>query len=134
MDINYFAGLCFFWAALGIGSRIAMAVLGERWRAWELGSAYTAQKPRWLYAVGAAGVALLVLTWVLVFTTGVPHSWIIAALVSLTGIKLYAVLFRYDEFRAFVARTLADRCRMAQLNISVLVFSVVLIGMGVWLY
>ena len=134
MEINYFAGLCFFWAAIGIGSRVAMAVMGERWRAWELGSAYTARKPRWLYGVGLAGVALLVLTWALVFTTDVPHSWIIAMLVSLTGIKLYAILFRYDEFRAFVARTLADRGQMALLNAGVLVFSGVLIGMGVWLY
>lgn len=134
MNLNFFAGLCFFWAAIGIGSRIAMAVMGDRWRAWELGSAYTAQKPRWLYGVGIAGLALLVVTWGQVFTTDVPHSWIIAALVSLTAIKLYALLFQYDAFRAFVARTLADRARMMQLNVGVLVFSAVLIGMGIWLY
>lgn len=134
MDLNFFAVLCFFWAAIGIGSRIAMAVMGDRWRAWELGNAYTAQKPRWLVGVGIAGVALLVVTWGLVLTTDVPHSWIIAVLVSLTGVKLYALLFKYDEFRAFVARTLADRAKMMQLNASVLVFSALLIGMGVWLY
>jgi hypothetical protein len=132
--MNYFAGLCFFWAAIGIGSRIAMAVMGPRWREWELNSAYTADKPRWLYAVGAVGIALLVVTWALVFTTDVPHSWIIAVLVSLTGVKLYFILFDYDSFRAFVSRTLADSGKMMQLNVGVLVFSVALIAMGVWLY
>ena len=134
MAVHYFAGLCFFWAAIGIGSRVAMAVMGERWAQWELNSAYTARKPLWLYGVGVVGAALIGLTWVLVLTTDVPHSWIIAVLISLTGIKLYTLLFDYDRFRGFVQTTLADRGRMRALNIGVLVLSGVLVAMGIWLY
>ncbi|MHB2156244.1 hypothetical protein ACX8XN_17860 [Calditrichota bacterium GD2] len=133
-QLNYFQILCLFWAALGIGSRVLMAVMGNRWKEWELNSAYREEKPKWLYAVGVLGLALIAYTWYAVFTLQVAYSWIIAALVSVTGIKIYMALFRYSQFREFVVRILNDRRRMRQLNVAVLIFSALCVVMAFFLY
>ncbi len=131
---NYFQTLCFFWALLGIGSRILMVVLGNRWNRWELESAYRKEKPFWLYPVGVAAVLLIAYSWYKVFTTEVPFSWIIATLVSLTGIKMYLLLFRYWQFRRWVVEMLSNRKKMRQLNLAVVIFSLIFLAMGIFLY
>ncbi len=133
-ELNYFQVLCLFWAALGIGSRVLMALFGERWKRWEMTGAYGERKPEWLYVIGLAGLLLIGYTWYAVFTMQISYSWIIALFVSLTGIKIYMLLFRYDAFRQFVATMLGDRKKMMQLNIAVVVFSLACIGMAVFLY
>lgn len=134
MSMNFFTILCFFWAAIGIGSRIGMAVMGRRWKDWELGKAYTEKKPAWLYAFIVFGIALIVVTWSMVFVQDVHYSWIIASLITLTSVKLGMFLFNYDEFRSFVSRVLSERKKMAMLNMGVLVLAVGLIGMGLFVY
>ncbi len=42
--MNYFKFLCFFWAAIGIVSRIAMVVMGKKWNTWETEKAYAKKK------------------------------------------------------------------------------------------
>jgi len=132
-DLNYFQLLCFFWAVLGIGSRILMRVLGARWKTWELENAYSKQKPKWLYVVGVFGLILIGYTWFAVVTMEVPYSWIIAVFVSLTAIKIYLLMFQYDQFRAFVTLMLNDEKKMMMLNIAVLLFSMACVAMAVFL-
>lgn len=132
--MNFFAILCFFWAAIGIGSRIAMAVMGRRWKDWELGKAYTEKKPAWLYVLIVFGTALIVITWIMVFVQDVNYSWIIAVLITLTSVKLGMFLFKYDEFRSFVSRVLSQGRKMALINAAVLVLAAGLIGMGLFVY
>lgn len=132
--MNYFALLCFFWAGLGIISRVAMAIMGKRWKEWELKNAYSEKRPGWLYIVTGFGLALIISTWIMVILKDIPHSWIIAALITVTAVKLGMFMFRYNEFRDFVSRILSDRPKMAALNTVVLVFSAGLIAMGVFLY
>ncbi len=131
---NYFKVICFLWAALGIGSRIAMGMMGEKWSKWELGKAYASKKPSWIYVVGALGYLLVAYTWYQVVVTDVPHSWAIAALISLTVIKISALIFDYETFRSFAAMMLKDKAKMQMLNVSVLILSAGLIAMGVFLY
>ena len=133
-NLNYFQILCLFWAALGIGSRILMGAMGARWKRWELQSAYSAQKPKWIYLAGVLGLALIAYTWYAVFTMEVMHSWIIAVFVTLTGVKIYLLLFQYTRFRNFVTKMLNDKNKMLRLNLAVLMFSVLCIGMAVFLY
>ncbi|MDA8219081.1 MAG: hypothetical protein M0Z94_15865 [Dehalococcoidales bacterium] len=133
-DLNYFRVLCFAWALVGVVSRGLIVGLGERWNKWEMEQAYSERKPGWVYAVGAGLVVLLGATWYQVVGGDVEHSWIIAALVSLTAVKVYAVVFEYAKFRAFVVRALASPATMRQINLGVLLLSAILIGMGVFIY
>ena len=132
--MNYFSIICFVWAAIGIGSRIAMAVLGDRWDKWELENAYKKEKPKLLNVVGIVGYLLVIVTWVMVFTQGVRLSWIIAALITLTVVKVSAMLFNYDAFRKFVDNTLKDKKKMLALNVVVIILAIALVLMGLFLY
>lgn len=134
MNLNYFEGLCFFWAAIGFGSRILMGILGNRWNEWELSRAYAKQRPPWIYGVAILGFLLVALTWLQVIRSPIPFDWIIAALVTLTLVKLSALLFAYDQFRTFVTTVLSNPGRFRQLNIAVIAFSLLTLAMGIWLY
>lgn len=133
-SINYFQFICFLWAAIGIISRIAMAVMGEKWDDWELKSAYGSKKPAWINIVGIIGYGMVGFTWYKWFTTDIAYSWVIAVLVSLTVVKISTLLFNYQAFRQFLKITLNNKKKMLYLNVSVVIFSLVLVWMGVHLY
>ncbi len=132
--MNYFSVVCFIWAAIGIGSRVIMGIMGERWKTWELNSAYAQKRPKAILIIAVLCLGLVGVTWYRVFKTDVPYSWVIAALVSLTTVKVGHLLFNYDGFRRFASETLNDKSKMLRLNIGVVVYSALLIGMGIWLY
>ncbi len=132
--LNYFHGLCLFWALLGIGSRILMGVFQQRWIAWEMERAYGPQKPGWLFFVSLAGWGVIAYTWYAVFTTDIAYDWILAVFVSFTGVKIFILLFRYDKFRFFLSGMLSDRKKMLWLNVSVLLFSLACVGMALFVY
>ncbi len=132
--MNYFAILCFLWAAVGIGSRVAMWKMGDRWKEWELNEAYGVKRPMAINVVLVVGLALVAYTWYQFFTTDVPHSWIISVLVSLTTIKIGTILFQYKAFRKFAVVMLNDPNKMRALNVGVLAYSAGLVAMGVLLY
>jgi len=132
--MSFFKILCFGWAALGIGSRIGMVLLGRRWAAWETRKAYSKSRPAWVVAVGVLGLLLIAYTWYRVFTDSVAYDWVIAALLSLTGVKAIMFLFRYHRFREFVVQVMADRTRLRKINVAVVAFSIVLVAMGIFVY
>ncbi len=132
--MNYFKFLCFFWAVIGIVSRIAMVVMGKKWNTWETEKAYAEKRPIWVYLVSTLGILLIIYTWYAVFTSKISYSWLIAILVSLTAIKVLMLLFGYRKFRGFVSRILRDPKKMLQLNVGVLIFSLILIIIGIFLY
>lgn len=132
--LNYFESLCFFWAAVGIGSRLLMGLFGSKWKTWEINKAYAAKRPRWIYGIAIAGILLVGYTWVQVARTSIPYSWVIAVLITITLVKISALLFAYDRFRQFVSNTLSNQKKFKQLNLSVILFSLVCIWMGTVLY
>jgi len=134
MNINYFEGLCFFWAGIGFGSRILMGLLGERWNKWETEHAYAENRPIWIYIVTVLGFILVAFTWLQVVRSPIRYDWIIAVLVTFTLVKLSALLIAYDQFRSFVKTILTDSKKFRRLNIGVIVFSLITTIMGVWLY
>ena len=95
--MNYFSGLCFFWAFIGLGSRFLIIKLGKKWNDWEMEKAYTEKKPTWIYFLGVFGIGLVIYTWYQVFVTDVRYSWIIAGLISITLIKIFNLLFNYKK-------------------------------------
>lgn len=121
LNINYFQFICFLWATIGIVSRIAMTIMGEKWSEWELKNAYKIQKPKWIYVVGVIGYAIVIFTWYKHFTTDIKYSLIITIFISLTIIKLSALLFNYYAFRKFVVTVLNDKNKKLKINISVVV-------------
>ena len=134
MKFNYFSYLCFIWAIIGITTRILMAVYGERWNKWEMDQAYKEVKPKWIYLISLLGILLVAFTWYQVFNLDVEYSWIIALLLSLTLVKISALLFNYEKFRAFASETLNNPKKKLRLNISVFIVSIVMILLGLFIY
>ncbi|MGF7059030.1 hypothetical protein [Brassicibacter mesophilus] len=132
--MNYFGIICFVWALIGIGSRIIMGVMGEKWNNWELNSAYASEKPKILNVIGVIGYLIVIFTWYMVIISSIEYSWIIAALVSVTVIKISTILFNYKAFRRFVSDMLNNEKKMFQLNLGVVIYSIILIFMGIFLY
>ena len=85
--MNYFSILCFFWAVVGLVSRIFIIKLGEKWNKWELDKAYTEEKPKWIYFLGVFGVGLVLLTWYQVITTDISFNF--NGIVTLLDITFY---------------------------------------------
>jgi hypothetical protein len=109
--MNYFKllGLAFGLAAML--KPVYMHVLPWDEKAF-LAKTYAAKRPSWIVPVALVGLGLVALTWYLHFTLGVPYSWILAVLFSLTAIKGVALLWDYERFQAWVAGMLAtDRGR-----------------------
>ncbi len=134
MEFNYFSYLCFIWAAVGIITRILMITMGDRWNKWEMDKAYASQKPTWIYVIGVIGLFMIALTWYQVFNLEIRYSWIMAVFISLTTIKIAALLFKYNQFRQFASDTLNNPKKMKKLNISVLLISIIFIALGVFVY
>lgn len=132
--LNYFSVLCFAWALMGIGSRFVMVYLGQRWNKWELDKVYSEEKPSWIYFAGVAALALVGFTWFKVFTSDVAYSWVIAILITLTLIKISILIFQYSKFRVFAKTVLNDQLMFMKLNIGVVIFSIVFILLGIFLY
>jgi hypothetical protein len=130
----YFRVLCFLWAAVGIGSRIAMAMMGKRWAEWEETQAYSETRPGWVVAVALFGYGLVVLTWYVAISQQIPYGWVLALLVTSTTVKVSVLLFNYVAFREFLQTSLRSRSRMAIINGSVLLLSAILVWMGLFLY
>ncbi len=130
----FFQILCFFWAGVGIVSRVAMAVMGSRWAQWEESQAYTEKRPPWVLVVSLLGYALVALTWYVYIRQQIPYGWILAVLMTSTTVKVSVLLFNYQAFREFMKESLQDRKRMAVINVAVLILSAVLIWMGLVLY
>lgn len=132
--INYFSILCFAWAFIGIISRILMACFGDRWNQWEIDKAYSQKKPKWIFIIGIISLIIVGFTWYKVIVSGIRFSWIITVLVSLTLIKVFTLIFDYKKFREFAKDVLNNRKKLLQLNIGVIIFSIVFIVMGIYLY
>ena len=122
------------WAAVGIGSRIAMAMMGKRWAEWEETQAYRETRPSWVVAVALFGYGLVALTWYVALSQQIPYGWVLALLVTSTTVKVSVLLFNYAAFRDFLQTSLRSRSRMAIINGSVLMLSAVLLWMGLFLY
>lgn len=130
----FFKIVCFVWAAIGIISRIAMAVLKEKWAVWEENRAYKARRPAWVVVVSVFGFCMIAATWLVYIIVGVPYGWVLAALITLTAVKISSLLFNYSKFREFLKETLASRQKMMRINVSVIILSAGLIALGLFLY
>ncbi|MCA1803569.1 MAG: hypothetical protein LC662_14060, partial [Rhodothermaceae bacterium] len=107
-----------------------MVIFKDKWNRWELNRAYTQEKPAWIYILAACSALFITYTWYRVWTDDVDYGWILAALLSITLIKMSQLIFNYDSFRMFVKTALQDKSKMLVINTGVIIFSIVLIYLG----
>ena len=132
IELNYFAVISFFWAFIGLSSRVMIFILGKRWNDWEENVAYTDEKPKWIVVVHVLAIALILFTWYMVFRSDVAASWVIASLMTLILVKVVFQLFKYAEFKAYVKKIMHHDKMFCAINIAVVLFSLGLIGLGVF--
>lgn len=130
----FFKIVCFFWAAVGIISRIAMAAMKEKWAVWEQAHAYKEKRPAWVVIVGVIGILLIPAVWAVYIIFSVSYGWILGALMTLTIFKIVTLMFNYSKFREFLKNTLVDKKKMLKLNVAVIILSIGLVCMGLFLY
>ncbi|KAB3537729.1 hypothetical protein F8154_02660 [Alkaliphilus pronyensis] len=134
MSINFFQGICFAWAFIGIVTRIVMTVKKDSFKNWALNSAYTPKQKKGYYVVVLATYIVVAFTWYKIFTIDVQFSWIIGLLTTVTVAKVSTAVFNYQVFRQFVVTMLNDDKKLLGLHVGILIFSALLILMGLYLY
>lgn len=132
MELNYFAVISFFWAFIGLFTRFIIFISGRYWNDWEENVAYTDEKPKWLIIVHIFAIALILFTWYMVITSDVTASWIIAFLMTCILVKILFQLFKYAEFKTYVKKIMHNDKIFCTINIAVTIFSLCLIGLGVF--
>jgi len=133
--MNYFQVLSIAFGLILILTRPAIQFFPRQWNAFELNTAYTEKQPRWVWFIGLFGLALVIFTWYMHFTAGIPYSIVITLVLTLTLVKTSQVLFNYKQFRAFVARVLErDRKTLTLINTFALLLGLALLIMGFLLY
>jgi hypothetical protein len=133
--MNYFQVLSIIFGLILILTRPAIQFFPKQWNAFELNTAYTEKQPRWVWYIGIFGLALVIFTWYMHFTAGIPYSIIITLMLTLTLVKMSQVLFNYKQFRAFVVRVLEkDRKTLALINIFALILGIASLLIAFLLY
>ncbi len=133
--MNYFQVLSIVFGLILILTRPAIQFFPKQWNAFELNTAYTERQPRWVWYVGAFGLALVIFTWYMHFTAGIPYSIVITLMLTLTLVKMSQVLFNYRQFRAFVVRVLErDRKTLTLINVFAMILGLASLLMGFLLY
>lgn len=105
--MNYFKVLGLVFGLAAMLKPVYMHVLPWDEKSF-LAKTYAAKRPAWIVPVALVGLGLVALTWYLHFTAGVPYSWILAVLFSLTAVKGVALLWDYERFQAWVAGMLDE--------------------------
>ncbi len=109
--MNYFQVLGLVFGLAAMLKPVYMHVLPWDEKAF-LAKAYDARRPAWVVPVAVVGLAWVAATWYLHLAAGVPYSWVVTVLFSLTALKAIALLFDYGRFQRWVADLLAkDRGR-----------------------
>lgn len=104
----------------------------EKWNQFELGVAYTKEKPKWVWIVGIIGILIIIITWYLYLNSQVKYSFIPTLTVTITLIKIFQLLFRYQKFRNF-AQDVTEKNRhiLLMLNLVTFCFGIILLYVGI---
>ena len=101
-----------------------------------IAKAYAKKRPAWLVPVSVCGLLLVVLTWYMHFTAGVPYSIVLTLLFSLTTLKAFTLLFNYEQFHKMVVKMLSkDRGRdIVLIDIGAGLFGLVVVLLALFVY
>lgn len=131
-----FRWIALIWGLLAILTKpVFFTLLGKKWRGWLLNNAYReGQRPRWILWISIPLVMLIGLTWWRVFVEPVQLSWILAALMTLSAVKLITLIFDYSRFQHWVNQLLQNKQKERVMVITVTISGLLLIVLAFWLY
>lgn len=133
--MNYFAIFSIIWGVLMIGIRSLIHLIPKSWNEFELNQVYKEEKPKWVWALGAISLVIVVFTWFKELTTTVPYSLLLTILVTLALVKVSQLIFNYKQFRGFVKKALVeDRQLIRKINTGTTIVGVILIFLGIYVY
>jgi hypothetical protein len=133
---NYFRWVLVVWGAAALLTKpVFFNLLGERWRSWLAQNAYhEGKRPAWILFAAVGSFLLIGYTWVRVYLDPVPYDWVVGVLMTVSAVKVLALLFDYGRFQSWVSELLADPVKERRMILQVSVVGVVLIVLGFWVY
>jgi hypothetical protein len=131
-----FRWIALLWGAAAILTKpVFFIILGNQWRSLLKNKAYReGKRPNWIVWVSLPLIVLIAFTWWRVAVEPVPLAWILAALMSLSAVKLVTLLFDYNRFQNWVKSVVEDKQKERKMVISVTISGIVLIVLAFWLY
>ncbi len=79
-----------------------IALRGQRWIDLFNEVLIPEKQPVWFWAAGAFAAFLTLITWYVQITSPVTLSWIMTLFITLSLVKAYCFLFRYDQARKVI--------------------------------
>ncbi|MAT45095.1 MAG: hypothetical protein CL609_22410 [Anaerolineaceae bacterium] len=131
-----FRWIALIWGVVAILTKpVFFTILGNQWRGLLINKAYReGKRSNWIIWVSIPLIFLIVFTWWRVAVEPVPLSWILAAVMSLSAVKLVTLLFDYNRFQNWVKSVLEDKQKERGMVIAVTISGMVLIVLAFWIY
>jgi len=101
----YFQWICFFLGGMVLLSGLWIGFCGESYKKIAL-RFLPEKRSLWILVVSLVMFAWIVFTWYQFFQTPTAITFIVTFIFSLSLIKLFAVLFKYQRYREFALRFL----------------------------
>ena len=87
-----------------------IALRGQRWIDLFSEALIPEKQPVWFWAAGAFAAFLTLITWYVQITSPVTLSWVMTLFITLSLVKAYCFIFRYEQARK-VTLSLMDKGR-----------------------
>ena len=100
----YFQFLSLVFGTVMVSLAPAIVIRGERWVDLFSELFFPEKQPVWLWVAGAASAFLVLITWSVELTSSVRLSWVMTLFITLSLVKSYFLIFRYEPSR----RTIMD--------------------------
>jgi hypothetical protein len=106
----YFRFLALLFGTTMVFLAPVIALRGQRWIDLFSEALIPEKQPVWFWAAGAFAAFLTLITWYMQITSPVTLSWVMTLFITLSLVKAYCFIFRYDQTRK-VALSLMDKGR-----------------------
>ncbi len=98
----YFRFLALLLGTMMVSLAPVIALRGQRWIDLFNEVLIPEKQPVWFWAAGAFAAFLTLITWYVQITSPVTLSWIMTLFITLSLVKAYCFLFRYDQARKVI--------------------------------
>ncbi|HCP08057.1 MAG TPA: hypothetical protein DIV80_07235 [Synergistaceae bacterium] len=95
----YFQFLSLVFGIVMVSLAPAIAIRGERWIDLFNEVFFPEKQPVWLWVAGGASAFLVLITWYVELTSSVRLSWVMTLFITLSLVKSYFLIFRYEQSR-----------------------------------
>lgn len=106
----YFRFLALLFGTTMVFLAPVIALRGQRWIDLFSEALIPEKQPVWFWAAGAFAAFLTLITWYVQITSPVTLSWVMTLFITLSLVKAYCFIFRYEQARK-VTLSLMDKGR-----------------------